>query len=59
VETFADVLKALGVESLDVDDDTRALAVRGTNRLMDRNGKLWIWQHRVRLIEELELIDSM
>lgn len=59
VETFADVLKTLGLTELDVEQDTQNLAVESTNELIDRNGKLWIWQHRVRLKQKLELINEM
>ncbi|MDR1044032.1 MAG: hypothetical protein LBP33_02805 [Candidatus Adiutrix sp.] len=59
VETFADVLKLLQVDSLDVDPWVQDLAVESTNELIARDGVDWIRKHRVRLIEELELLNEM
>jgi hypothetical protein len=60
VETFADVLKTLGAtETPELESWVQALAVESTNGLIARHGKLWVWQHRVRLAEELELLDEM
>jgi len=59
VETFADVLKLLGIESLDVDAEIQDLAVRGAPELLERYGPMWFKEHRVRLIQELELLNEM
>lgn len=59
VMTYADVLKTMGLESLEVEAWVQDLAVESTNELLERHGKEWVWQNRVRLAEELELIDSM
>jgi len=59
VKTFADVLKTLGVQNLTIDQEWQDFAVSSTQKLLDRYGKDWVWQHRVRLKEELELLDSM
>ena len=59
VKTFDDVMKALGVTNLDVDHGTQAMAISGTNKLIARHNKLWVWENRVRLKEELELLNEM
>lgn len=59
VETFADVLKALGLTELNVDQRTQTLAIRGTSRMIKEYGLGWIRENRVRLVEELELINEM
>jgi len=58
VKTFEDVLKLHGVERLEVDPWVQDLAINSTNKLLQEYGPEWISQNRVRLIEELELIDS-
>ncbi len=57
VETFADVLKLLEIESLDVDQWVKDHAVESSKRLIKRYGKEWMTQNRVRLIEELEYLN--
>jgi hypothetical protein len=59
VETFADVLKLLQVDSLDVDQWVQGLGIESMNRLLREYGESWIHQNRVRLIQELELLNTM
>ncbi|MBC8178649.1 MAG: hypothetical protein H8E19_14695 [Deltaproteobacteria bacterium] len=59
--TYEDVLTLHGVDELPFIDteDMKRFAIRGTQNLLARNGAEWIKEHRVRLIEELELIAGM
>ena len=59
VQTFADVLKLLGVESLEIRPETQARAVRGTRELLADYGADWMRQNAERLIAELEYLDTM
>ena len=59
VKTFADALKTMGVSKLELDEEWQDFAVTSTQELLDRYGKEWIWQNRVRLKEELELLNTM
>ncbi len=59
VETFADVLKLLNVDKLEVDEAIQDLAVQGTNRMLKRYGPEWMRENKVRLVQELELLNTM
>ena len=58
VETFEDVLKLMGVESLDIREETKAGAVAYAPRLLERHGPEWFKEHSLRLTQELELLDT-
>ncbi|MFC1877706.1 hypothetical protein ACFL2E_10625 [Thermodesulfobacteriota bacterium] len=59
--TFDSVLRLHGVKELPFLDtpELQNFAIEGTEDLLSRHGPEWIKQHRVRLIEELELISEM
>ena len=59
VETFADVLKLHGVESLNVDADIQRLAIRATNELLLVYGPEWVKENSAKLIQELKRLSRM
>ncbi|MDR1044033.1 MAG: hypothetical protein LBP33_02810 [Candidatus Adiutrix sp.] len=59
VKTFSDVLNLIQAGSLDVEPWVQNLAVKGANRMLKEYGPDWMRKHRVRLIQELELLNEM
>ena len=59
VETFADVLKLMEVDNLDISEETQAFAVQSTKELIEERGADYIRQNRHMLANQLEQIDSM
>ena len=58
VETFADVLRTLGVEKLDGETTPsfERFAVDSTNSLIAEYGKEWVWRHKGLLHAQLEML---